>query len=559
MQGATKPANPKLSEKGTQPYDALRRRGSINQFIMKKLIYIFVLLLIASFTAQAQTLTVQGSVSNGSMGGTPNQIVYIQINLSPAQTLFDSLFTDSLGNFSRNYPLSASQTSGFVTVVTYCNMLTITAIDSFFSPTFTTTHHLNCGGSTNPPPANSWLNGEVAPTALGDSILMRLYRVSLAGPIFDTSFYVVDTMNMGFMYYGFAVRNTGAYIISAYPINAPYLTTYYGNTTLQQQASFIQVNTPGTYNGLNIQLQTSPSTAPTIITGLVTGYTPSTTTIDSIQAILIEVQNGIWTPLDTMIALDTIGSGHFYFTTTSTGPYAVLTTLLNGNAANYAPTYHDNVTTWTASTPFTRNPSSNTIVLNNIMLQPASGTGNGSGSAGGGVFNGLPFTGSVGMAGIPVQLLDDNGNLLKVIHSRTDGSYNFINLPVGNYGMRVELFGIPSTTYMFTLSNSNPNLQINFTLGSNGIAASMEEPALTLVGTYPNPAKDWVRLQLKAKDGQTQTIQLRDVQGRLMLEKNVQLESGLQEIELSLNGMSQGVYLLEITGSQKSVSRLVIQ
>jgi hypothetical protein len=125
--------------------------------------------------------------------------------------------------------------------------------------------------------------------------------------------------------------------------------------------------------------------------------------------------------------------------------------------------------------------------------------------------------------------------------------------------MRVELFGVPSTTYMFSLSNSNPTLQINFTLGTNGIAASMEEAELTVLASYPNPAKDWVRLQLKAKNGQAQTIRLRDLQGKLMLEKTIQLESGTQEIELSLTGLSQGMYLIEITGSQKSVSRLVIQ
>ncbi len=152
-----------------------------------------------------------------------------------------------------------------------------------------------------------------------------------------------------------------------------------------------------------------------------------------------------------------------------------------------------------------------------------------------------------------------NGNILKVLHSRTDGSYNFTNLPFGDYGMRVELFGVPSTAYMFSLTSANPSLQVNFTLGTNGIAASMEEAGLTVLGTYPNPANDWVRLQLKAKEGQTQSIRLRDLQGRLMLEKNVLLEGGLQEIELPLNGISQGVYLLEITGSQKTVSRLVIQ
>lgn len=524
---------------------------------MKKLIYTLTLLLLATFASQAQNLTVQGNVSNGALGGVAYHPVVVLVQFSPSNQLTDSLFTDSLGNFQQSYAMPAGQGVGIVTASTYCGGMYITTLDSF-SATITTTNHLfNCAGT--PGPAITWLNGQVGPTVLGDSILMSLYRMSLIGPVLDTAFYVVDTMSMGYMYYGFRVTNPGVYIVSANSNNSAYFTTYYGNTTLQFQANLINAFNPGSINGLNIQLQTSPSTVPTIITGNVGGYTPSTSGIDTLRAILIEVQNGIWTPLDTVIFADSSGISYFYFSTNSTGPYAVLTTLLTGNAANYAPTYHDNVTTWTASTPFAGNPSSNTIVLNTITLQPATGTGNGGGSAGGGVFNGLPFTGSVGMAGMPVYLQDVNGNILKVLHSRTDGSYNFTNLPFGDYGMRVELFGVPSTAYMFSLSSNNPSLQVNFTLGTNGIAASIEEADLTVLGTYPNPAKDWVRLQLKAKDGQMQNIQLRDMQGRLMLEKNVQLESGLQEIELSLNGLSQGVYLLEISGSQKSVSRLVIQ
>jgi hypothetical protein len=523
---------------------------------MKKLIYTFVLFLIGSFASQAQNLTVQGNVSNGTLGGVPYTIVFVQINFNPTTILTDSVVTDSLGNFQQVYSMPAGQGIGSVTVVAHCGGLTVTNIDSFHSGMPITNHLINCAG--NPGPATIHLNGQVSPTTLGDTIWMSLYRMSLIGAVLDTAIQIIDTMNMGYMHYGFQTTNPGVYIISA-SSSGNYFTTYYGNTTLQFQATFINAFNPGGVNGLNIQLQTSLSTAPTIIVGNVTGYTPSTAGIDTVRAILIEVQNNIWTPIDTVVFADSSGTTNFYFSTTSTGPYAVLATLLNGNAASYAPTYHDNVTTWTASTPFAANPSSNTIVLNNIILQPASGTGNGGGSAGGGVFNGLPFTGSVGMAGMPVYLQDVNGNILKVMHSRTDGSYNFTNLPFGDYGMRVELFGVPSTAYMFSLSSNNPSLQVNFTLGTNGIAASMEEANVTVLGTYPNPAKDWVRMQLKAKDGQTQTIQLRDVQGRLMLEKKIQLESGLQEIELSLNGFSQGIYLLEITGSQKSVSRLVIQ
>lgn len=526
---------------------------------MKKLIYTFVLFILATFAGQAQNLTVQGTVSNGLLGGVPNQLIYLQIQFSPASVVYDSLFTDSVGSFYANYPISSTQGPGVVIASTNCGGLAISMIDSFSAPSYTTSHSFNCSGSTNPPPASIWLNGQVAPTVMGDTILMSLYRMSLLGPVLDTSFIVIDTMGMGFMHYGFHAQNLGVYIISANSSNSAYFTTFHGNTTLQLQATLINAFSSGTYNGLNIQLQTTPSVSSIIIVGNVTGYTSAPSVIDSVRAILIEVQNGIWTPIDTAIFADSSGTTNFYFSTNSTGPFAILATLLNGNAVNYAPTYHDNVTTWTASMPFSRPTSSNTIVLNNITLQAATGTGNGSGGAGGGVFNGLPFTGSVGMAGMPVYLQDINGNLLKVLHSRNDGSFNFTNLPFGDYGMRVELFGVPSTTYMFSLTNSNPTIQINFTLGTNGIAASIKEADLTIVGTYPNPAKDWVRMQLKSKDGQTQTIRLRDLQGRLMLEKNVQLERGLQEIELPLNGFSQGMYLLEITGNQTSVSRIVIQ
>jgi len=521
---------------------------------MKKLVYTFGLLLMTALTSEAQNLTVQGAVTNGTLGGIANRLVSLQIHLSPVLTFNDTLFTDTLGNFSASYPVSAAQGPGTVTATTYCNNFIVTSIDSFSAPAFLSTFLFNCSGSTNPPPISIGLNGQISPTALGDSILMTLYNLSLIGTVVDTSFYVSDTMNMGHMFYGFPARSLGIYMISASSNNGSYYTTFYGNTTVQSQATLINAFNQSNYNGLNIQFQTIPSSQNNFILGSTVGFIPSFSGPDSLRAILIEVRNNIWTPLDTIVFTDSI----FNFSTTNPGPYAVLVNLVNGNAANYAPTYHDNATTWTASTPFTANPNSNTIVLN-VTLQPASGNGSGNGGAGGGIFNGLPFTGSVGMAGIPVQLVDDNGNLLKVRYSRADGSYNFTGLPFGNYGMRVELFGVPSTTYIFSLSNSNPTLQINFTLGTNGIAASMEEAELTVLASYPNPAKDWVRLQLKAKNGQAQTIRLRDLQGKLMLEKTIQLESGTQEIELSLTGLSQGMYLLEITGSQKSVSRLVIQ
>lgn len=525
---------------------------------MKKLIYTFVLFLIGSFASQAQNLTVQGNVANGNQGGVPYQLVYLQIDFSPMNVVYDSTFTDSLGNFQITYPVSANQGLGIVTATIICGTSTITSIDTFDLSNLTTNHPFNCVGST--PPTNFSLNGIVTPTSLGDSILMRLYQYpSSGGPILETSYYVVDTIGMGFVNYSIVVNRPDNYIISASSNNSFYYTTYYGNSTIQLQATTINAFPPINFYGLDIQLQTTPSLPITYFVGAVSGYTRSASGLDSLIAILIEVQNNIWTPVDTALMIDSLfGIGQYSFGTTNFGTHAILIRMLGQNAVNYAPTYHDNTTTWTATTTFSKNPNSNTLV-HNITLQAASGTGSGSGSAGGGVFNGLPFTGSVGVEGMPVYLQNANGNLLKVAYSRTDGSYDFNNLPFGDYSMRVELAGVPSAPYMFSITSSNPDPQINFTIGFNGIAASLREADLTLVNTYPNPAKDWVRLQLKAKDGQDQTIRIRDMQGRLMLAKSVQLETGMQEIELSLHGLSQGVYLLEVTGSQKAVSRLVIQ
>lgn len=519
---------------------------------MKKIVYTFVLLLLASFACQAQTLTIQGNVSNGSSVGISNHPVLIQVIFQTGSQITDTVYTDSLGSFTKNMTISTAQAPGVIQVATTCNGVTLSSIDSFLTPTYTSSHIFNCSGNQNPQPINAWLNGRVSPTALGDSVELTLWKVVQAGLLYQSSYYVKDSMSLGYVNYGFNIQAQGIYVISATSSNSIYPRTFYGNTRFDYNAQHIHVFSSGSVNVSDIQLQTLP---PIVISGIVSGYVPSAAANDSFRAILININNNVWTPVDTAYFFDSSGVAQFQFTTTQSGMYAILVTLLNGNAVNYAPTYHDNTTTWTASMPYL-------LAYNhtfNIILQPASGTGNGNGGAGGGVFNGLPVTGSVGMAGIPVQLQDANGNILKVLHSNSDGTFNFNNLPFGDYGIRVELFGVPSTTYLFNLSNTNPTVQVNFTLGTNGIAASMKEVDLTVVGTYPNPAKDWVRMQLKAKDGQTQTIQLRDIQGKLMLEKKVQLESGLQEIELALSGLSQGVYLLEITGAQKSISRLIIQ
>ena len=525
---------------------------------MKKIFYTLLLACIASLSGHAQNLSMQGSVSAGALGGLANHLVALQIHLSPTQMVQDTVITDSLGFFSTIFPLAPGQGPGFVIATTQCSGLMLTLIDSFFAPSLTTNHHFSCTGGT--PPTNPiWLNGMLTPTALGDTVEMTLYRASALGLVVDTSFSFIDTMNMGFMHYGFRRTNTGVYTISADVRGAStvWYETYYGNTTLQSQAILVNAPVPGSYNGLDIQMQSTPTVPLTTIHGTVTGYTPSTTLQDTLQVILIEVQNNLWTPIDTVITVDSAGLGGFHFVTTSAGPYALLATLLSGNAANYVPTYNGNTTTWSNTTPIQGSPA--TAIIVNITLQAASGTGNGGGSAGGGIFNGLPVTGNGGMAGMPVQLQNASGDILKVVHSDQAGGYLFGDLPFGTYAVRVELFGVPSTLFAFTLSATQPAIEVNFTMGSNGIAASTNEPEVQIEAIYPNPATDMITVKLLSKSSLHQVIKLRDIQGKVVYEQSVKPESGLQEFSIPLVGYNKGIYLLEVTGSQHLVKRIVIQ
>jgi hypothetical protein len=78
---------------------------------------------------------------------------------------------------------------------------------------------------------------------------------------------------------------------------------------------------------------------------------------------------------------------------------------------------------------------------------------------------------------------------------------------------------------------------------------------------YPNPSNGVINLALNTpafENAQNGHFNLFDLSGQLVLSQDILLNSGYQEIQLSMteNGLSNGLYLLEIEISHNSVQLL---
>lgn len=528
---------------------------------MKKLLLILGLTLTA-YTGWSQPLIVQGFVRDLAQVALVNQEVYIDVNTNMPG--MDTVYTDSLGFFSITY-ISAANTQGSVMALTNCSATTMDSAVGFYSPAIRTVNlNLVCRGSL-PPGTTGWLNGWISPIAAGDTVDVSLYALRAGAIVLDTIITLWDTMSAGIVNYGFRTA-PGSYLVKAElragSTNAAnYLATYYGQTTLQNQAAVITVQAGISTNGSNITLLTTASQNIFFVSGTVNGFTPAVAAVDTVRVILIAISNNNWTPVDTFITADSARNGAivYWFRAPNAGTYAVLATLMTGNAANYLPTYYGNVSTWSAASQFTFNPGSPNRSAN-ITLLPSGGTTGGGSRVRGGIFPGLPFVNSGGIAGIQVQLMDVQDNILRATHSLSDGSYELGNLAFGTYKLRVEHFGLTSAVSTITLDANNPNADgINFSISGNNVSTSVEEAELRVNAVYPNPARDEVQLLLFAKEGQQRTITLRDLQGRVVSILQLQLETGEQNVRFSLDGVAPGMYLLAVDGRKPSLHKLIVQ
>jgi hypothetical protein len=89
--------------------------------MFRKLLLLVLLLVATHSMAQGLTLTVNGSYrASITAQGIPGQPVVLIINFNQPGAITDTVFTDSLGNFSRIYSIPTGWTSGIVLAQSLC-------------------------------------------------------------------------------------------------------------------------------------------------------------------------------------------------------------------------------------------------------------------------------------------------------------------------------------------------------------------------------------------------------------------------------------------------------
>jgi hypothetical protein len=97
-------------------------------------------------------------------------------------------------------------------------------------------------------------------------------------------------------------------------------------------------------------------------------------------------------------------------------------------------------------------------------------------------------------------------------------------------------------------------------LGNTQSDAKTNPTSFAISSIFPNPASDSVNLELVLPDNSNVEIEIYDLSGRLVMQKNLgELSAGEQRIELITSGLQNGVYtIIAQNSSEKSSARLVV-
>jgi hypothetical protein len=73
---------------------------------------------------------------------------------------------------------------------------------------------------------------------------------------------------------------------------------------------------------------------------------------------------------------------------------------------------------------------------------------------------------------------------------------------------------------------------------------------------YPNPAQSEISLQVVSDEDEDAICRIYDCQGKLMLEKNIPLASGVSLLHLDIAGLDKGVYMLRVFMRDDSIGKI---
>jgi PKD repeat protein len=138
-----------------------------------------------------------------------------------------------------------------------------------------------------------------------------------------------------------------------------------------------------------------------------------------------------------------------------------------------------------------------------------------------------------------------------------------LSIPAGQlkeYVLGAEIGYLPGRDLPYTCMHiSNPNGQTDIDTTNNSLCIGLNDRRATFAEPFPNPSKDAVRLTVILPEDGDLRLEVSASDGRQLVDVTYAFEEGLNEIDYSLTGWAEGLYLFKFSyRGQEEVKRVVI-
>ncbi|HRS54181.1 MAG TPA: carboxypeptidase regulatory-like domain-containing protein [Bacteroidales bacterium] len=270
--------------------------------------------------------------------------------------------------------------------------------------------------------------------------------------------------------------------------------------------------------------------------------------LDKGRAIIYENNGNNFVPYDTSY-IDTLG--YFLFLNIPQGDYIIKAEPLNNLTTinKYAPTYYGDFINW--ENAYLIIPSNNIFNadIHLISLQKNNGECGIKGKV-------IDNTGNI-YPNASVLLLNENKIPINFALSSIDGTFEFNNISKGNYIIKAEVTGIPSTEVFVNLTDSNPLLSgIVLIINAYSEIKYNERDKNVIVNTFPNPFFDKFNIIFNDKVGRKGTVTIFFVNGNYI--ESYPIESNKKN-EINLSNQHAGEYVILICYDELCVKKIVLK
>jgi hypothetical protein len=154
-----------------------------------------------------------------------------------------------------------------------------------------------------------------------------------------------------------------------------------------------------------------------------------------------------------------------------------------------------------------------------------------------------------GFGEVPVILTDMSSLPLKWTRTHSNGSFSFSGIPYGSYKVYADLTGMYSLPETVILSEEIPftdSLYIEMSPEPLLGISEPEPPVFDILSLYPNPAKDLIRLDIKAEESNTVNLMVYNQLGQQLINESHLLFTGNNKLDINISGLPEGTYLIRM-------------